>query len=243
MSGIGQPNQPGTMSPGKTQAESAAAGENRDAKVTGSGVRDRLLTEQATSQDALGAYRKEGYHPGEPNAASGAHGEPDLRERVTEAATDIRDRASEGVKEVRERAADAYEDARSWTTEQYEAQRRRAARVAKRGYVRARQGRRATEDFVTENPLLIGVVGVAAGLLLGALLPRTRQEDRAIGPWSDEAREQGIRYARDMTQRGRDFVVTALDPDNLDAAARQMKEGGLRRDSDFSPSERPIHRL
>ncbi|WP_331312151.1 hypothetical protein [Methylobacterium oryzae] len=37
------------------------------------------------------------------------------------------------------------------------------------------RGRTAVERFVDDNPLLVGVVGVAAGLLLGALLPRTRQ--------------------------------------------------------------------
>jgi hypothetical protein len=63
---------------------------------------------------------------------------------------------------------------------------------------------------VTENPVLVGVVGLAAGLMLGALLPRTRREDRAFGRWADEVREQGMRYARDMTQRGREYVDEAL---------------------------------
>jgi hypothetical protein len=75
---------------------------------------------------------------------------------------------------------------------------------------------------VDDNPLLVGVVGVAAGLLLGALLPRTRQEDRNIGPWADEMRDQGLRYAREVTNIGREFVQTALDPDNLNAAARKV---------------------
>ena len=65
---------------------------------------------------------------------------------------------------------------------------------------------------------------VAAGLLLGALLPRTRQEDRSLGPYADEVREEGLRYAREMTHRGREFVQTALDPDNLNAAVRKAAE-------------------
>jgi hypothetical protein len=66
------------------------------------------------------------------------------------------------------------------------------------------------ERFVSENPLMVGVMGLAAGLVLGALLPRTRQEDRAFGRWADEVRGQGWRYAREATQRGREFVEDAL---------------------------------
>lgn len=240
MSGNGRPNQPGSSTP---QARPAGAGEGTGTRAGGNDVRDRVSSEQAAAREALGAYRDEGYGSDERATRDAGNEDAGLGARVTEAADAVRERASENVRQVRERAADTYEDARSWASDRYDVQRRRAARIAKRSYGRVRQGRRATEDFVTENPLLIGVVGVAAGLLLGALLPRTRQEDRAIGPWADEAREQGIRYARDMTQRGRDFVVSALDPDNLDAAARQRQEGGLHRDSDFSENERPAHRL
>ncbi|MDQ4136203.1 MAG: hypothetical protein M3158_08480, partial [Pseudomonadota bacterium] len=58
--------------------------------------------------------------------------------------------------------------------------------------------------------LMVGVMGLAAGLVIGALLPRTRQEDRAFGRWADEVRQQGMRYARDATQRGREYVEEAL---------------------------------
>lgn len=212
----------------------------------GEKIRERLTVEQAAARQALGALHDEGYGAAEMPAHGSAGEEASLRTRVSDAAGAVRERASEGVRQVRERAADSYDEARGWASERYEMERRRAADIAERGYGRVREGRRATEDFVQENPLLVGVVGLAAGLLLGALLPRTRQEDRMIGPWADEAREQGIRYARDMTQRGREFVVSALDPEHLDAldeAARHRREGGLYRDSDFRPDERPAHRL
>lgn len=70
------------------------------------------------------------------------------------------------------------------------------------------------ERYVRENPLMVGVMGLAAGLVLGALLPRTRQEDRAFGRWADEVRDQGMRYAREATQRGRSLVEDALGGDS-----------------------------
>lgn len=145
----------------------------------------------------------------------------DLRERAAGTASDLRDRASETIRTARARAGDTYDDARSWAEDRYETQRQRAAELADRGARRLHEGRTATEQFVSENPLLVGVVGLAAGLLLGALLPRTRQEDQALGPYADDLRGQGIRYARDLTHRGRAFVETALDPENLDAAVQR----------------------
>lgn len=165
-----------------------------------------------------------------------------LRDQAADKASELRDRASETLRSARDRAGDTYEDARSWAEDRYDTQRRRAAGLADRGAQRLHRGRTATEDFIAENPLLVGVVGLAAGLLLGALLPRTRQEDRALGPYADDLRDQGVRYARDLTQRGRSFVETALDPDNIDAAV-QRAAGAAPERNDRDEAERAAHRL
>lgn len=108
--------------------------------------------------------------------------------------------ASDTVESVRRRGAETHRQTRDWASDRYES-----------GYAAARRGRGSVEDFVTENPVLVGVIGLAAGLLLGALLPRTRQEDRTVGAWADEVRDQSLRFARDLTSRGRDYVETAVD--------------------------------
>ncbi|WP_342153113.1 hypothetical protein [Methylorubrum sp. SB2] len=166
----------------------------------------------------------------------------ELRDQAADKASELRDRASETLRSARARAEDTYEDARAWAEDRYDSQRRRAADLADRGAERLHRGRTATEDFIAENPLLVGVVGLAAGLLLGALLPRTRQEDRALGPYADDLRGQGVRYARDLTQRGRTFVETALDPDNIDAAVQRAAGTTPERD-DHDDAERTAHRL
>ena len=88
---------------------------------------------------------------------------------------------------------------------------------------RARHG---VERFIQENPVLVGVMGLAAGLVIGALLPRTRQEDRTFGRWADEVREQGARYARDMTQRGREYVEEAFSGDDARFATHDRERRG-----------------
>lgn len=185
--------------------------------------RDANARLQAGQEDT-GEQAREGARNLRDQAADRAS---EVKNRVSEAADSARSQAGDTVRAVRERASETYEDARSWAEDRYETQRRRAADLADRGSRRLHEGRTATEQFVSENPLLVGVVGLAAGLLLGALLPRTRQEDRALGPYADDLRDQGIRYARDLTHRGRAFVETALDPENLDAAVKRASaEGG-----------------
>jgi ElaB/YqjD/DUF883 family membrane-anchored ribosome-binding protein len=148
-------------------------------------------------------------------------GAESLRDKALGAADDLTNRAAGAARDLRERASDAYDDARGWASDARADGRRRIHDLGERGTERFRDGRSAVEAFVTDNPLLVGVVGLAAGLLIGALLPRTRQEDETVGPWADEVRDQGLRYARDVTHRGREFVASALDPENLQAAAQR----------------------
>ncbi len=146
------------------------------------------------------------------------------RRTVSDFANDINDRLGGAADQARDRASAAYDDARERAGVFHRRNLRALDDLTSQGIEGIQRGRTTVERFVDDNPLLVGVVGVAAGLLLGALLPRTRQEDRSIGPWADEVRDQGLRYAREVTNIGREFVQTALDPDNLHAAARQVAD-------------------
>lgn len=146
-----------------------------------------------------------------------------LDDTLRNAADDVR----ETVDQARRRAGEAYERASSWAEERYDAYGRRS-RQSLYG------ARSSAERFVSENPALVGVMGLAAGLLLGSLLPRTRHEDRAFGHWADEVRDQGLRYAREATQRGREFVEETLNT-VADQVDKQANDGG----SGTGPQDRP----
>ncbi|MDP4005797.1 hypothetical protein [Methylobacterium sp. NEAU K] len=180
---------------------------------------------------------KEGVHAASERAADLAG---QARETVTGLASDIQERLGGAADQVRERAAAAYDEAQEHVGAIHKRNMRTIDDLTVKGIDGLQRGRSAVERFVDDNPLLVGVVGVAAGLLLGALLPRTRQEDRNIGPWADEVRDQGLRYAREVTSMGREFVQTALDPDNLNAAVRKVADA----DDHMPPaSERTAHNL
>jgi len=126
-------------------------------------------------------------------------------ETARDVAGQAQERAGELYEQASERAGEFYEQASGWARDAYEQGSRYYNELPN---ISAARG--SVERFARENPILVGVVGLAAGLLLGALLPRTRQEDRALGRWSDELRDQGLRYAREMTHRGREFVEDAF---------------------------------
>jgi ElaB/YqjD/DUF883 family membrane-anchored ribosome-binding protein len=49
-----------------------------------------------------------------------------------------------------------------------------------------REASNGYSELLNEQPFLIGALALAAGAALGALLPRTSVEDRAMGEWSDK---------------------------------------------------------
>lgn len=141
-------------------------------------------------------------------------GAADAAKRAASAASDsVRQagaRAQDRASGLYDEARDMAEEAADWASRQAERGSRQLADVRRRGMQTAAEGQRTVERFINENPVLVGVVGLAAGLLVGALLPRTRREDRTFGAWADEVRGQGLRYAREVTQRGREYVEHAL---------------------------------
>lgn len=124
------------------------------------------------------------------------------------------DKAQNMADEFRQRAEDAYEGATDWFSSTPEPQRRRGRSMGGSSKRSFGQIRGNVQSYVAENPMVVGLAGLAAGLLLGALLPRTRRENQMFGEWADEVRRQGMRYAREATQRGREYVEENLSDED-----------------------------
>jgi ElaB/YqjD/DUF883 family membrane-anchored ribosome-binding protein len=145
----------------------------------------------------------------------------------------VQEKAGEAYEQASQWAREKYEQAAEWTSDEDGQRSRQFASARRQGMQGYRQARGGVERFVSENPVLVGIIGLAAGLLLGALLPRTRQEDRAFGAWSDEVRDQGLRYAHDVAQRGREYVEEAFSDDDPRFAHHESeyREQGRRQES------------
>jgi hypothetical protein len=59
----------------------------------------------------------------------------------------------------------------------------------------------------TEQPLLLGALGLALGAVMGALLPRTRTEDRLMGEASDAVTQQLSSAAQEQYAQAKDVVA------------------------------------
>jgi hypothetical protein len=76
-----------------------------------------------------------------------------------------------------------------------------------------------------ENPVLLGVLGLAAGALLGALLPQSEQEEAALGDIAGQARETARGLAHDAVDRGGNVARAVLGAGRESAQAHDLGGG------------------
>lgn len=122
--------------------------------------------------------------------------------------------AGEAYERASDWARDTYEHASSWAGDTYDNGQHHARRIHRRSADALHDFSAGIRTYVSKNPLAAGMIGLAAGIAIGALLPRTRRENEAFGEWSDEAWDQGLRYAHEMAQRGQEYVKETLIGDS-----------------------------
>ncbi len=90
------------------------------------------------------------------------------------------------------------------------------------------QGGQAGGNLVTaltESPVLLGALGLAAGALLGALLPQTDQEEAALEGIAGQARDAATSLANEGLERGKQVAQSIVDK-GRDSAREHGLAGG-----------------
>lgn len=125
---------------------------------------------------------------------------------------------------VLSRARERASTARSAVSERASAARERGSEYAGRARAKASDAKRRAADGFDASPLTGALVGVAAGALLGLLLPRTRTEDELLG----ETRDRLTGAAKAAAKAAADTAKQQLDERglNLDAAKAKLSEVG-----------------
>ena len=192
-----------------------------------------LLTSVGVGWMMLAA--RSGNHESNRNWQSGPGGRrraDDLRDR----ASDIRDRASQAADQVagavdstRETLKDAVQSSREAFEETAESLRSRASRAAEVTREQAGLARERFDRLLHDQPLVLGALGLAAGAIIGALLPATEHEDRLLGSMSGKV-------VKDVAQKSSALYETARDT----AASYSAPE--TRRSNDDYSGERPSSR-
>ena len=114
---------------------------------------------------------------------------------------------------LRDRAGDAYDSARTAAVDAYDSARDKAALAKEK-----------TSDGIDEAPLIALAGGLAVGVLLAALLPRTAKENELLGPIGER-----------ITGSARNAVDAAKE-----AGREKMSELNLTRDAGSSALEKII---
>lgn len=91
-----------------------------------------------------------------------------------------------------------------------------------------REGAKQAVGFAEENPLGLALGGVAAGFLLGMLLPSTRIEDEKVGPVADDVKHRAAETGQEALERGKQVAQDTAQAatESAQDAAQNVKESG-----------------
>jgi Protein of unknown function (DUF3618) len=163
------------------------------------------------------------------NGNSGSYIPPSesLRNRASGMKSKVMDAGDSVSGSVRERLHGAAESSRHTFDEAAESIRgtaeslrgtaTRAAEITRSRVESAREGAAQAQErmrrMLDEQPLMLGALGLAAGALIGALLPSTEAENRLVGEVRDKAVRRVAETGRAKIEAARESAQTSSAPD------------------------------
>lgn len=136
---------------------------------------------------------------------------------VTSRAADLRDRASLGYEQARDSLSDISDRANDYTG-------------------RARSG---LSTLASEQPLVLGALGLLAGAAIAAMLPRTRIEGEYLGDTAERLRSEARQMAGDTYERAKSAAVHAAEKATEVAKEEFAASGDHKDDGDKAPTGGP----
>jgi ElaB/YqjD/DUF883 family membrane-anchored ribosome-binding protein len=160
------------------------------------------------------------------NLAGTARGSAaNMAQTAREGAAQVAGTARQVAGSVRERASMVADTARE-----------RMAQAADTARYQADRVRSGYDHLVNEQPLALGAIGLAIGALLGAATPRTRQEDRLMGPARDRLADDLQEAAREPLERAVHAASAVADTAVEAFRSPSLSEGGASEKSDLTSS-------
>ena len=157
--------------------------------------------------------------------------DPPLKERLGDAASDAGERISHAAHVIADEARETAGAVRGIVGDAAGDIAKRARKTADHVVASARDAGQRVQSEVRhgtdrlcksadEKQLAIGASLLAAGVIAGLLLPRTRREDRWLGPARDHVKDNLVEAGREALERGRDLVH-----ETVEAARTRAQEG------------------
>jgi Protein of unknown function (DUF3618) len=132
-----------------------------------------------------------------------------LQQNAAESAAAFADRVQQAMDAAQHRARESFErmrqsaaDWRDGMAERGQQAGHAVGQAAERGRAFAARTGSGISETIGDNPLLLGALGLAAGALIGAVLPRSSQEEAMMRPAADWAANAARDVAGDAMERG-----------------------------------------
>lgn len=224
------------LSPRRVVGDAVGSLQDRGSELLGSA--SRIVRENPTAIGLIGlslglllltrgssrshdSYTAEGLYDESQGYDASADEEPGtLRRGWSSVRSSVRDRVGSASSAVSDRASTA----RDYASEKWHSARDRSSEFATRARTRASDLSRQAGDSFDANPFLGAVVGIAAGAIVGALLPRTAREDQLLGETRDRLADAARAAARAAADAGKE-QLNELGV-NADAAKAKLAEVG-----------------
>jgi ElaB/YqjD/DUF883 family membrane-anchored ribosome-binding protein len=94
-----------------------------------------------------------------------------------------------------------------------------------------KEGARRAAGMAQENPLGLAVGSVAAGFIVGMLLPSSRVEDQKLGPIADDVKEKAKETGQEALERGQQVAQEAAQ-----SAQQTVQEKGREHGQELASS-------
>ncbi|MCJ8189914.1 hypothetical protein [Sphingomicrobium aestuariivivum] len=136
------------------------------------------------------------------------------------------DKARETADKAKAKASKAASDVRDGASRAYETSRANAVRAYDKTRQGARTGARKTGEGIENNPLVALTGGLALGLIIGSLIPRSRREKellRDVGSNINSRAHSAFDAAREAGQR--QLEQRGLTADAAENAVRDIARG------------------
>lgn len=120
-----------------------------------------------------------------------------IKEKMSTASHSLRDKASALGERFSSSSSSASESMQGMS----QGARTRASELSQRSQQQYSRAKSNFNHMVEEQPMLLGVLGLAIGTLVGALMPATRREDELMGHTRDNLMERGQHLAREQGEK------------------------------------------
>jgi ElaB/YqjD/DUF883 family membrane-anchored ribosome-binding protein len=132
----------------------------------------------------------------------------DQKEGLTEKAQRLKASAGETLSDAGQRVKSAADRARQKLTGTKQTVSSGLRRTSGTAQVQTQRVREGFNSLLSEQPLLLGALGIAVGAAIGAALPSTEQEDRLFGSTRDKALSEVKQRGAESYEQVRDKATT-----------------------------------